>query len=153
RHERHERVPMLFPGHPLELVEVDGGGGQAQHVCALERAADTALADHSQDARVDEPGDVPVKTRRGHVRELDVQIGCGERAVAQEGLDDPQADGVQKQISGGHAPTLSLLVTLSSMRSTKSSKRKRGAAIAGAMMFAEAVGLWVRTGRPGGNIV
>jgi hypothetical protein len=39
------------------------------------------------------------------------------------------------------------------MRSTTSSKRKRGAAIAGAAMLAEAAGLWVRTGRPGGNII
>ena len=34
-----------------------------------------------------------------------------------------------------------------------SSKRKRGLAIAAVLTLAEAIGLWRRTGRPGGNIV
>ncbi len=35
----------------------------------------------------------------------------------------------------------------------KSSKRKRVGAIAAGLALAESIGLWVRTGRPGGNIV
>jgi hypothetical protein len=39
------------------------------------------------------------------------------------------------------------------MRSDKSSKRKRAGIFATTMILAEAVGVWLRTGRPGGNIV
>ena len=39
------------------------------------------------------------------------------------------------------------------MREIASSKRKRGVAVAAVLTFAEALGLFLRTGRPGGNIV
>ena len=35
----------------------------------------------------------------------------------------------------------------------KSSKRKRTAVVAAGLALAESIGLWVRTGRPGGSIV
>ena len=63
---------------------------------------------------------------------------------------------MKQQVGGGHRLitfTFSLLVTLSIMRSGKASKRKRAGIFATTMILAEAVGVWLRAGRPGGNVV
>ena len=39
------------------------------------------------------------------------------------------------------------------MGSSTPSKRKRGAGIAATLTLTEAVGLWLRTGRPAGNVI
>ncbi len=126
RDKGHERLAVLVGAHLGELVESDAGGGQPEHVRALQGAPDPAFGDHGEHPRADQARDVAVEAGGGHIGELGSQLGCRERPVAEEGLHDPQPDRVQEQVGARHGDrrgiSISKLLIFPNMRNWFASK-------------------------------
>ena len=78
----------------------------SEHVGALHGAAHPPLRDHGEDPGVHQPGHVAVQAGRWHIRQFGGQGAGGQGPVAEEGLHNPQADGVEQEIRACHEATV-----------------------------------------------
>lgn len=97
---------MLVWCHSRQLVGADARGRGPQDVGAFHGSPDSTFGDNGKDAGVDEAGDMPIQASGRNIGQLGPKLGRRQRTVSEERLDDPQADGMQEQISAGHTPTI-----------------------------------------------
>lgn len=114
--EHGERPPVVVLGHRGAGFGVDERLVLAHPVTAFDRAAHGRFPRDFQDLGLRERRDVAIHGRRGHVGQPLAQLRGGQLAGAEQGLQDPQPDGVKKKIGGGHAVMISHLITFSSLR-------------------------------------
>jgi hypothetical protein len=153
RDERRERLTVVLGAHVRKLVQADGRGRRSQDVGAFDGGSDTALGHDREHPGVHESRHVAVERGRRDIGHLRSQFAGGQGPVAEERLDDPQADGVKEQISACHGepPPLSFLRPLLHMR-IKQRHLGRVLLIIGALVV-EVVPLWRRGYGVGGNVI
>ena len=95
---------MVVRRHRRHLVGLHLRGCRKEGVGALDGAADPAFGDDAEHTGVGEGGDVAVEASDGHVTELAGELRGGELAIAEERLDDAEADGMEEEVCAGHRP-------------------------------------------------
>ena len=113
--------------HVFQFPDADIGHADTKHVRPLDGAPYPALGDHLQHPGVDEQGHVAVKTGRRHIGEFGAEGARCQGTVSKESLDYPQSDGVQQQLSRGHAhdPNASISTLLTFLFARTSTKGGR----------------------------
>ena len=115
-----EHLSVLIPRHVGKLVSIQGRRARLEYVGAFDGAPNSPLAQHAQHSGVDQSSDMAIEAAGWDVSEFVLKLGDRELAIPQECLENPQANGVQEQVSGRQrvllSTALSIMITLSRMK-------------------------------------